>query len=124
MLSEMSLCTETSPTHQPGMPGLEIALRFWTACKVYKSMLSQVIRCLHGVCMILSQESGVLIDLSYSPGFPSRLQGVWFARERGVLSASPLSIRYIITVLSFIECLLRVRCFTDIIFNLLNNPIR
>lgn len=84
-------CTEKlHQRSQPGMPGLEIALGFWTAHKFRKSMLSQVIRCLHGACTILSQESGAFIDFVSSPGFPSRLQGVCFARARGVLSAPPL----------------------------------
>lgn len=96
-------CTEKLHQHsQPGMPGLEIALGFWTACKLHKSMLSQVIRCLHGVCTILSQESRALIDFVSSPGFPSTLQGICFARERGVLSASPLWVSEI----SSLSCLL------------------
>lgn len=97
--------------------GLVIALRSWTAHSFHKSVLSHVIRCLHSVCMIPSQES--------SPGFSCKLRGVWVSQgTQCPLGSSTVSARDILLIIVFYECLLCVRCFTDIMFNLLNSPIR
>lgn len=105
-------------------PGLEMALRFWTACKFHKSVLSH-----SDVSMVFARYHPRNPELSFascpSSGFPCRLWWIWFAKELGLTAASPLRIleRLSFSSFPFIESLLFVRCFTDLIFNLFSNPI-
>lgn len=68
LLSGVSQCRQASASIvSQGCPELEKALGLWTVCKLHKSVLSHVVRCLHGVHTLPSQESRAFIYLMSQP---------------------------------------------------------